>query len=153
MIQAINTQTVTAALVQLIGNDQTILDIGNVRVESNEPINKDPAKTPWVGIYQVAHRFNPRALGFGTGFRMQQLELAIILSESSMKSGADCEARMEKLISSVVGAILSDPSIGGTMTMTADQFQITYSDYRNEGGAFFKEAVIQFTVESPVTVT
>jgi hypothetical protein len=151
-IQVLDTSTVTAALVTQILNDPTV-DSTGARVESNEPMNLDGGRCPWVGIYQTRHDFNTRTLGVASGFRMHRLSIDVVVTETSSTSGADCERKTEKLLSAVVGAILSDTSIGGTMLVTADPFSVTYANYRAEGNAFFKAAVISFTVEVPVTVT
>jgi hypothetical protein len=146
-----NAADVTAALVEQVAHFPAVDDLG-VRVESNEPINTDGGRCPWVGVYETRQQFSVRTLGLGPGFRRQRLELAVVMTEQSMNSGRECEERLERLITAVCGAILSDPSIRATVETTADEFAVTYSNFKDEGGAFFKQAVLQFAVEQPVNV-
>jgi hypothetical protein len=151
-ITVLDTSEVTGALVDLIAQFPAVDDLG-ARVVSNAPVNEDGGQCPWVGVYQTRQEFVLRTLGAGPGFRMHRVSLAVVLTESSLLTGRDCERKLERLLAAVLSAILSDPSLRGTLLVTQDPFSITYSNFRDEGGAYFKQAVIQFTAESPVTVT
>jgi hypothetical protein len=147
----VNAADVTAALVTQIKQFPDVYDLTAV-VESNEPVNADAGRCPWVGVYETRQSLSIRTLGLGSGFRMQRIELAVVMTEASFNTGREAEEKLERLIAATCGAILSDPSIRGTVEVTTDPFQIVYSNFRSESGAFFKEAVLQFAVEVPVTV-
>jgi len=127
---------------------------GRVKVTRGEPINKQMEKCPWAGIYRQQQTFEPRTLGLGSGYRRQRITLAVVLQESSTKSGQDCEVKMEKLISETVAALASDESIRGTVLAFGEEpFNVIYSSYRVEENSFFQEAVLTFTVVTNVNAT
>lgn len=151
IVSMIDTSTITERLRLQLFQWPALADTG-ARVESNEPINEDTNRCPWIGLYQVRQSFPLRTLGVSTGFRRHNITLAIVLTASSIVSGRDCELRMEALVKGVMDALLSDVSIGGTVDVIDDQIDITYSQYRQVNNIFFKEAVIQFTAVTQVTV-
>lgn len=152
IVRTLDTSIVTGNLVEQIRQFPAVDDLGT-SVEAGEPVNEDPRRCPWVGVYQTGNNFTVRTLGMTSGFRRQRIELAIIVTESSSSSGRDAETKMEKLIAAVVGAVLSDTSIRGSVDTIMEEFRVTYSDYRKSGNLFFREAVIQFAAELNVTVT
>ncbi len=127
---------------------------GKVSCQRAEPINQSAAKTPWVGIYRQQQTLEPRTLGFGAGYRRHNIGLVVVMQESSLRSGKECEEKMEKLISEVCSAICSDESLRGSVDMLGPEpFVVTYSSYRVEGNSFFQEAVLQFNVVTNVTAS
>jgi hypothetical protein len=127
---------------------------GKVSCQRAAPINQSLTQTPWVGIYRQQQTLEPRTLGYGAGYRRHNISFAVVMQESSLRSGEDCELKMEKLISEVCSAICSDESLRGTVDMLGPEpFLVTYSSYRVEGNSFFQEAVLQFSVVTNVTAS
>ena len=150
-VRVLNTKALTNALKVQLEQWPKLADAG-VTVESNMPINATTSRCPWIGIYQVSQNLPSKTLGMGSGFRRHRIQIALVLNESSMVSGEECEENMELLVSETLSALLSDYSIGGVVDVIDDQISVTYSSYRIEGNSFFKEAVIQFGVVTTVLV-
>lgn len=151
VVRVINTSDVTERLRLQLAQWPALADAGT-RVESNEPINEDTNRCPWIGIYQLRQTFPIRTIGRGSGFRRHQIAFAVVLTASSVVSGRDCELRMEALVTGAMDALLSDTSIGGSVDVIDDVIEITYSQYRQVNSIYFKEAVIQFTAVAQVTI-
>lgn len=152
-IQAKNVSEICEKLKRQLEEWPALMDI-RTRVERAAPINKDTNRCPWVGIYRQTQAFTPRALGLGSGYRRHNITLALVVQEASLKSGQDCEERMERLISEVVSAICSDESIGGSvLALTEDPIAVSYSSYEVEQNNFYQEAVLLVTVTTNVSAT
>jgi hypothetical protein len=121
-----------------------------VFVERSEPVNENPDRCPWVGVYRARQSFPAKTIGMGTGFRDQRATLVIVANESSSKDGATCEDRLEGLMREVFAIILNDTSISGTVIQIED-IDVTWSNYTTSGNAFFQEATVLLTTVVPVT--
>lgn len=123
-------------------------------IERDGEPNSSESDTPWVGIYRMAVDYPTRTLGLGSGYRYQLCEFVIICQESDASSASACADSLEDLVADVVAALLSDPTLQGTVDVI-DKFQISYPNYaRNQDGSyFFQDAAIQFTARTTVTAT
>jgi len=148
-IRTTNTSTITTAVQTLLRAALPYAQ-GELIVERAEPINAVPGRCPWVGIYRQSVRAVPRTLGLSSGYRRQEVSLALVMTESSSQSGELCEEKLEELVQNVLSAVLSDESLLGTVDSLGDVHTI-YRDYRKEGNSYFQEAVIQFTALVNVT--
>lgn len=152
MITPINSATVAEAVRKLLENWQALVDLG-VRVDRSERINTDPAKTPWAGVYVVGEDYPSRTLGAGSGYRMQQIGLTVVLQASSSTSGADCQDKLEQMKQAVISALLTDQSCGNTVTVI-DKFSVRYAQYMQQAGQpAFQSAIINFTGLVPVNAS
>jgi hypothetical protein len=151
VIRTINVSTITKAVQDML-REAPPYSQGELTVERGQPLNKVPARCPWVGVYRQSVSFESRALGLGAGYRRQRVELALVLKARSAVSGEDCEEALEALLQNVESVLLSDPSLRGNVDVI-DTFSVRYSDYVNEGNAFFQEAVLQFAALVNVSAT
>jgi hypothetical protein len=140
--------TITQALQQML-EDATDIGQAGVLVERSAPENLTPTLHGWVGIYRDGISYPARTLGFGSGMRMQEIRLYLLIQESDPTSGEECEDRLELLLQKVVGVVLSDPSLKGTVN-TLDAFSVRYEAFKGDAG-FMQMARIDFTGLIPVS--
>lgn len=138
------------ALQVQVRDNQNVIAINEVKVERGVEVNQDPDKCPWIGIYPLGENFPTRALGISNGFRNQQLRFAIVMQESSVSGGERAQDDLGTLVEAVTGAILSNPTIGGTAQSIGEDFQIYYTDQTKQGDRSFLAAVLTFTAEKYV---
>ena len=137
----LNVVDVTQALESQIKADPTA---GKYTVERGEPINMDAgsAATGWVGIYKGKMSLTSLGMAGGKRWRVDPLQLIVVVQAASMKDGKDCDERLQEYLSAVLSAINSDPTIGGTVQFIQG-FEIEY-DYEmtESGGAWMQDARI-----------
>lgn len=104
----------------------------------------------WVGVYRERIDYPPRTLGLGAGYRNQLIRLFLLVQESDPTSGDECEDRLEELLQNVIGVLLSDPTLKGTV-QTLDEFSVVHESYDKNDGIFVQMARIEFTGVIPVT--
>jgi hypothetical protein len=143
-----NVSEITQAIETML-NDS--LDVGQagVLVERSAEERLTPTEHGWVGIYRDGINYPPRTLGMGSGYRNQEIRLYLLVQESDPSSGDECEDRLETLLQKVVGVLLSDPSLGGTVN-TLDAFSVTYRGFKGDAG-YMQMARIDFTGLIPVS--
>lgn len=151
MIASKNVATVTRALVEQLQENVALAAL-NPRVERSGK-NDDPNLCPWIGVYRFGVQFPVLTLGMGTGFRNQEIRLALAIQQSDGTSGEECEDRLEELLAAVVGAILSDTTLKGTVMAIGEDFDIQYPDYQLKNGMYMQTAVLQFTALTRVSAT
>lgn len=149
IVSVVNVGLVVDALEQQLREWPTL---SNATIEDSEPVNENPDRCPWVGLYRSQISFPVRTLGMGSGYRRQRISLIVAMNETSSQSGEDCKNRLETLAKGVCDAIASDESIRGN-ALAMEDIDLTYTDYSRDGAAFMQHAVLRFTVETPVTVT
>lgn len=140
----ITTQDVAAvgvAIEALLKDSQAVQDI-DPNIELAEPINEDPSRCPWVGIYPARCSFPPRSAGFGAGFRYQNPEFFVVCQQQHANDGRACLELLGELVKAVTGAILSDFSLKGTVQMTTD-FDVEFSGYQKVNDAIMQTATIR----------
>ena len=124
IVTPVNVATVTAALVAQLANWPGVADL-KARVESAEQLNETPGRCPWIGVYRDSVKFVVKTLGYGSGARNQHISLVLAVQESDPVSGEKCEARLEALLQQVLGALLTDVTIGGTVQVI-NQLRYTF---------------------------
>ncbi len=143
LITAPNLAHVTQAIVDQLKTWDALADMA-VPIERSERVPDDPSRTPWIGVYRIGVSYGeaPRAMGFGHGMRRWTANFAIVVQEADQSSGAECEDRIERLLSEIASALLSDPSLGGRADVL-ESFSIDYEFVPTNSG-FFQQAVLRF---------
>lgn len=141
-MQPVNVASITEALKQNFIKSEVIPP--EAQVTRAEEINELPSACPWIGIYRSAVQYPIRTLGGSSGFRNQRVELIVVVQESDLTSGEQCEDRLEALILKVIRAIFDDVYIGGTCD-TVDDFAVRYESYTKRDGTYMQTASIYFT--------
>ena len=150
LIKTVNVATVQAALGELLKSDATIMDMTGLTIEHGEAIAKSDTQCPWLGVYCVGVNYEIRTLGFGSGMRYQKMQFWLVCVEQSSSSGSDCTTKLEALVQAVNSAVLSDPSLGGTVD-TIEEFRTDYPSWGKSSGVYVQTAVTQFTATTMVT--
>lgn len=150
----VNVGDVMDALAAQIERHAAVQDEGIETVERCEPAPDTEDRCPWVGLFRVRVSFPPRTLGAGAGFRRQLIRIAVGIAQSDPNSGAECEERLERLVAAVIGAILTDPSIGGTVSTLAEDFELVYPAYQKlEDQPYVQLAYLEFTAIAQVSIS
>jgi hypothetical protein len=129
------------AVVEILKDSQAMQDIG-ATVERGEPINEDPSRCPWVGVYLTRTPFPSRALGMGGGYRAQDSEFIVICQATNPSDGAACQDSLGLLVQAVTSALLSDPSLKGTVQMLGE-FDAAFDVYQKVDDAIFQSATVR----------
>lgn len=135
---------VTEAVELTLREDSALIELG-LEVEVAEPINEDPNRCPWVGVYRQGIRYPSRTLGAGSGYRQQRIALVLVVQHSNLNNGAECSRELEDLIKKVMSALLSDESLRGKVDIL-DEVEVSYTNYNfdKENGYFMQTAAVQF---------
>lgn len=149
VIVPINFSDVTRAIEAML-DEAVYIGQAGVIVERSEEINESPTAHGWVGIYPDEVACPPRALGMGAGYRNQLIRPFLLVQESDPSSGAECEDRLEALMQKVVGVLLSDTSLRGTV-QTLDEFVCRRVKFGKSEGVYMQMARIDFTGVIPVS--
>lgn len=111
----INTATITAALVKQLSEHPELLGFFK-DVERGEYVNKDPARTPWCGVYRTEVHYLPKALGHHS--RSWQVLLTVkLVVQAHANTGPEAEDACEEAVQRVMTAVLGDLTILATMDM------------------------------------
>lgn len=148
VIAPTNIAQITQAIEQML-NDSIEIGQAGVIVERSSEERLTPTLHGWVGIYRDGIDYPPRTLGFGAGMRNQLIRLYLLIQESDPTAGDECEDRLETLLQKVVGVLLSDPSLKGTVN-TLDAFTVTYRGFKGDSG-YMQMARVDFTGVIPVS--
>ena len=150
VITPTNVSEITSAIETMLNE---AIDVGQagVMVERSAEERLTPTPHGWVGIYRDGIDYPPRTLGMGSGYRNQLIRLYLVLQETDPTSGDECEDRLEALLQKVVGVLLSDPSLRGTV-QTLDAFTVTYRAFKGDYG-FMQMARVDFTGVIPVSAS
>jgi hypothetical protein len=151
-ILPVDVANIVSALLEQLKDAPALHDLGPTFERSAEP-NEDPNKCPWICAYRIRVRYPPRTLGMGAGFRRQEVDLALMVQQSDGNSGEECEARLEGLVQATVGAVLSDPTLKGTVHTLAEEFDVQYPDWKVKDGEFMQTAIITFTAVTQVGIS
>ena len=131
-------------------NEAVEIGQAGVIIERSEEIRETPTKHGWVGIYPDEENYPLRTLGMGSGYRNQLIRPFLLVGESDLTSGADCEDRLSALLRKVVGILLSDTSLRGTV-QTIDDFVVRRVKFGKSDGVYTQMARIDFTGVIPVS--
>lgn len=146
-ITALNVATITQALVDQL---TASMDLSDATIVRSADRSLDPSDCPWIGVYRMSSSFEQRTLGFGGGVRNQRIRLLVLVEASDMLSGEACEIALEKLLASVIGAILSDTTLGGNVN-ALEQFDVDYLGYQRSGTVYMQTAALQFVAVGTTT--
>lgn len=149
-IVPINFSEVTKAIEAMLDDAADIGQAG-VIIERSEEINESPTKHGWIGIYPDQISFPLRTLGMGAGYRNQAIRPFLLVQESDLSSGAECEDRLEALLQKVVGVLLSDPSLRGTVQTLAEELTVRRVKFGKSEGVYMQMAQIDLIGLIPVT--
>lgn len=151
IIVPVNLDSITLAVKEMWTDDMNVGGSG-VQIERYEELTKTPGKAGWACIYRARVDYPPRTLGIGSGYRNQLIRLFAFASESDPSSGEEAGQRLDLLLQKLVGTLLSDPSLKGTV-QTLDEFSVDYFDYQRQSdtGMYLQYAQLNFTGVIPVT--
>jgi len=154
IIKAVDVGEVTRAILQML-NDHPAIGNSNVAIERSGEPPDDPGPFGWVGIYRSQASFNPRALGYGSGYRDHKIRLCVHVRMSNLDSPEGCEDDIETLIANIVGTILSDETLKGTVDNLAPEFTVQYQKQqiepdKDEDAYWIQVANIFFEAETTV---
>lgn len=146
MSSLLNTADVTAALVDLLNSHPDTM--GYLKnIERGEYVNKDPALTPWCGVYRTEINYEPRQLGHHARTWLSLLTVKLVV-QAHAGTGPDTEDELENTVQRVMTAVLSDLTIGGTVEMLK-KMNIQYSyDETNSSTLDFQWAFIELVYET-----
>jgi hypothetical protein len=142
IITAVDPIAGARAIVQILKDSQAIQDMEVKCIERGEPLNEDPSKCPWIGVYPLRVPFPPRTLGLGGGFRAENPEYAIVFQTTHPNDGAVCQDELGELIQAGTSALLSDPSLGGTVQMLGD-FDVEFNGERKVNDCILQVATLR----------
>ena len=143
----INIADITTALQAQLTADVTVSEFLASPIVRGGLINNDAGMTPWIGIYRGAVNYEPRTLGRGLSTYEAYPSVRIIVQETSMDSGEDCENLLEGRVKSVLDAVLADPTIGGTVDMVTG-FGVEYGYVETDRETlYFQSAIITISLE------
>lgn len=110
------------AVRDLLKDWQAVQDIG-ATVDLAEPVNRDPSRCPLIQVFPLRMAFPLRTMGLGSGYRGQNNEFVILCQQSHQSEGAECLRLLGQLTQAATSALLSDPSLKGTV-QTLDEFSV-----------------------------
>lgn len=145
-ITPINVATISAKIVDILRDHEGLQD---ATVERSEEVNEIPGRCPWVCVYRAGVDYPSRTLGLGTGYRLQRIEFIVYAQHADGTSPDECEDRLEALVVNVISALLSDPTLRGTVA-TIDEFSVRYVDYDRSEAGYMQTAAIYFTAVTSV---
>lgn len=145
LIRTADLFTIIEKIVEQLSRWHELLDAG-AEISHSERIPEDPARCPWVGIYQIRsdYQANPRVLGMGSGYRRGQHTFAAVMMQANADSGRECKRDLERLVRSVTSALLTDPTLGGLVDIM-ETFAVDYEFLPTSSG-FIQQAILRFTV-------
>lgn len=144
-IVPLNVATVTHAIQDIL---VAHADVGgrNVPVErAGSPDDSAIAATGWVGIYPEQITYSPRTVGMGAGFMSYDLRVSLLVRFMHVYDASELEDALEELVQRIVGVLLSNPTLSGTVETTT-LGQVRYSDFdKSKSGTFTQSAIVSFT--------
>lgn len=149
LIKTVNVADIQSALGMLLSTWPDLMDRTSLVIEHGEKPPESEMNCPWIGVYCLTHRLISRTLGAGAGMRYQKVTFWIVCKEASPNSGNECAAKLEALIQNITSALLSDPSLRGTVDFM-DEIIVNYPEWGKQSGVYIQTSVIQFTVQTTV---
>lgn len=151
LIKPINIAELTESVRVMLDGDPNIGLAGTV-VERAEPIKEEPQENGWIGVYKAMVPHPARVLGVSAGQRMSKPTIVIMVRQWNAVSGASCEDLLEALVQFVLGAIMSDTTLGGKVEML-DSIDVRYESFKkNDDDVFMQDALIYVTAFAPTLV-
>lgn len=138
---------ITSALCTQLLNNRLVSELLREKyIERAGPINEDPGRCGWIGVYRGKVDYKPRTLGSVNNWEAYP-SIRVICQMASMDSGKDCEDRLEGFVKLVINAILADVTINNTVDMV-NNFSVDYRYLEPERKKlYFQSAIITFNFE------
>lgn len=131
------------AVRDLLKDHQGIQDIG-AKVEVGLPVNQDPSLCPLIQIYPMRTPFTSRTIGLGPGYRAQDNEFVVQFQQSHQSDGEACMALLGELVQAGTSALLTDPTLKGTVLALGQEFTVDYLGIiRGENDAIMQTATLR----------
>lgn len=127
----INTADVTKALVKQLSEHPDL--IGFLKnVERGEYVNKDPARTPWCGVYRTEMHYLPKVLGHHPRSWQALLTVKLVV-QAHAATGPAAEDACEEAVQKVMTAVLGDLTAQTTMEMLKSvDIEYSYDETKSE---------------------
>lgn len=127
----INTADVTKALVKQLSEHPDL--IGFLKnVERGEYVNKDPACTPWCGVYRTEMHYLPKVLGHHSRSWQALLTVKLVV-QAHAATGPAAEDACEEAVQKVMTAVLGDLTTQTTMEMLKSvDIEYSYDETKSE---------------------
>lgn len=127
----INTADVTKALVKQLSEHPDL--IGFLKnVERGEYVNKDPARTPWCGVYRTETHYLPKVLGRHPRSWQALLTVKLVV-QAHAATGPAAEDACEEAVQKVMTAVLGDLTAQTTMEMLKSvDIEYSYDETKSE---------------------
>lgn len=147
----INAATITGSLQSTLKNDSALANLGfsSRNILRGDVVNKNPNETPWLGIFRTRVAYAPRALGQSNPDAWQgTITIRLLVQASHIRSGADCEDRLESYIKAALDAVWSDPTWINVVDMvTGLEVEYSYKE-DDESTIYFQWALVTITAEA-----
>lgn len=141
---------ITASLKNTFDNDAVLQSLGFTpsRTLRGSYVNTNPNHTPWLGIYRTKVDYSPRALGRDcNGSWSGTMTIRLLVQASHIKSGADCEDRLEEYVKATLDAVWKDPTWNSVVDMvTAMNVEYSYKE-DDTSTIYFQWAMITLSAE------
>lgn len=116
-------------------------------VERGEYLNRDPAVTPWIGVYRTAADYTPRALGKHSKSWSGDITVKLVLQVYS-ENGEKAEDDLENLIRLTMDVVFSDLQVNSNVS-TLKRVAVQYSYEETESQTMnYQWAFITLTYEA-----
>jgi hypothetical protein len=142
IITTVDIASVARGITEILKDSQTLQDIGVKHTKRAAPLNEDPSRCPWIGVYPIRTPFPPRALGMGSGYRAQDNEFVVICQVSHPNDPEACQDRLGLVVQAVTSALLTDPSLKGTVQTLGD-FEVTFDSYQKVNDSILQSATVR----------
>jgi hypothetical protein len=119
----INVADITESLKTVLSEAPTLSDVK--AVERGEYVNKDAARTPWVGVYRTNAEYEPRALGNHSKSWGAKITIKLVLQVYNA-NGEKAEDELEDLLHRVMAVVFGDLTIRQNVSML-NSVKIQYS--------------------------
>jgi len=129
------------SLYTTLSSNSTLVN-SNVTVEMAEPLNSDPNKLPWVGVYYNGSEIVPRRIGGSTPWQATH-DLRIYVEDQSHLDSQTANDNLQKLLFPVLAAVNSNRTLDGTILhmtdISVEPFELNIEE---EGNFFVYEIII-----------
>lgn len=148
VIEAADPASITRALQAIL---EETPDLFGVPIDRSGAIPED--SSDWIGIYGTGIRYDSRALGVATGFRMQRFALLVLVRTTSTNDGEQCEDRLGELVKAVMSAVLNNPTLRGTVANLTEDLNVIFDTFqKDDTEPYVQEATIFINAEIYVNV-
>jgi len=104
----INESSITAEIASILTAN---LDSKYI-VERGEYVNTDPDRTPWVGVYPGATKYEPRTIGNGPNSWRAEFTIKLVIQTATLKANAsDAEDDMGAATKAILDIVMADKTI------------------------------------------